>query len=75
MSLLYRFYLYLCATNDIALQYWLEQYKIIGYRSSCCRNMESFCSKIQFAIVALSGQQTLVELHASETNEDVRMYT
>ena len=25
--------------------------------------------------VALSGQQTLVELHASETNEDVRMYT
>ena len=26
-------------------------------------------------IVALSGQQTLVELHASRTNEDVRMYT
>ena len=25
--------------------------------------------------VALSGQQTLVELHASRTNEDVRMYT
>ena len=24
--------------------------------------------------VALSGQQTLVELHASRTNEDVRMY-
>ena len=27
-----------------------------------------------YIIVALSGQQTLVELHASRTNEDVRMY-
>ena len=27
-----------------------------------------------FLSVALSGQQTLVKLHASRTNEDVRMY-
>ena len=32
-------------------------------------------SIIYFVVgVALSGQQTLVELHASRTNEDVRMY-
>ena len=31
--------------------------------------------KVTMYCVALSGQQTLVELHASRTNEDVRMYT
>ena len=35
-----------------------------------------FCGATDTLVfVALSGQQTLVELHASRTNEDVRMYT
>ena len=36
-----------------------------------------YCTKDQSNVedVALSGQQTLVELHASRTNKDVCMYT
>ena len=37
-------------------------------------NVYVICIDCVHIHVALSGQQTLVELHASRTNEDVRMY-